>query len=266
MNANEERTNVGLAWALRPIPRHLVDRYRDGAHRRDALLHGGRNIFYRRTLTGQIHISPDIDTEKTVTRQHEMRHLGYYGFANYWGGSGLWGNAIYPNMVMPGYPDFVSPALPVPSEAQLSFLRAEAAQHQDDDPHLRSCKAVMGYTVLATDGDIGHIQGVLVDEATWAIRYLIVRTSNWWLDHRVIVAAQWIKDVSWSDEIGDSEFDSAGGERIAAIRSRRATGPGSGNQDPRTLWASRVLGARHATRSSNSNAIDLHRIRAGGHV
>ena len=57
----------------------------------------------------------------------------------------------------------------------------------------------MSYHIQATDGDIGHVQGLLVDEETWAIRYIIVDTSNWWLGHQVLIAPQWIRDVSWSD-------------------------------------------------------------------
>ncbi len=52
---------------------------------------------------------------------------------------------------------------------------------------------------MATDGDIGHVEGMLVDEETWAIRYLIVDTSNWWLGHQVLIAPQWIEGVSWHD-------------------------------------------------------------------
>ena len=57
----------------------------------------------------------------------------------------------------------------------------------------------MSYNVHATDGDIGHVQGLIVDDKSWAIRYLVANTSNWWLGHDVIIPPQWIKDVSWSD-------------------------------------------------------------------
>ncbi len=147
----------------------------------------------------QVKNSPDIDTQKPVSRQHEISYLGYYGYPYYWGGAGLWGAGAYPNMLLPGYPGLV-PTLPaVESEAEKADAQAELARHQDDDPHLRSCKAVMRYHIQATDGDIGHVQGLLVDEETWAIRYLVVDTSNWWLGHQVLIAPQWIEDVSWSD-------------------------------------------------------------------
>jgi hypothetical protein len=67
-----------------------------------------------------------------------------------------------------------------------------------DDCHLRSSNAVVGYQVHATDGDIGHVDDLLIDDQTWAIRYLIVDTHRWWSGHRVLVAPKWIDDVSWS--------------------------------------------------------------------
>jgi uncharacterized protein YrrD len=143
----------------------------------------------------QVKNSPDIDTQKPVSRQHEIRYLGYYGYPYYWGGAGLWGEGIDPSMMMTG--GFPTTPHPIQSEEEIAYARAEAARHQNEDPHLRSCKAVMGYHVEATDGDIGHVKGLLVDEETWAIRYMIVDTSNWWHGHQVIIAPQWIQDVSW---------------------------------------------------------------------
>jgi len=68
-----------------------------------------------------------------------------------------------------------------------------------DDCHLRSSNAVIGHHIKATDGDIGHLEDLLVDDYTWAIRYLIVDTSNWWGGQHVLVAPDWIKDVSWPE-------------------------------------------------------------------
>ncbi len=57
----------------------------------------------------------------------------------------------------------------------------------------------MRYYVHASDGDMGHVKGFLVDEKSWAIRYLIVNTSNWWLGHEVLIAPQWIDHVDWTE-------------------------------------------------------------------
>jgi hypothetical protein len=140
----------------------------------------------------QVRGSPDIDTDKPVSRQHEMGYLGYYGYGNYWGGSGLWGGALYPDMLQGGLE-----AEPV---ARRSVgTSAYARRHPKPDPHLRSCNAVMRYYVHATDGDIGHVQGILVDERTWAIHYMVVNTSNWWLGHQVLIAPEWIDDIDWPE-------------------------------------------------------------------
>lgn len=147
----------------------------------------------------QVRNSPDIDTRKPVSRQHEMDHLAYYGYPYYWGGGGLWGAGMYPNLMRPGYEGFGIPR-PEQPEAGDTFTRAEAARHQDDDPHLCSCKAVIGYHIEATDGDVGHVHGLLVDEESWAIRYMVVDTSNWWLGHKVLIAPPWIRDMRWVEE------------------------------------------------------------------
>ena len=42
------------------------------------------------------------------------------------------------------------------------------------------------------------MQGFLVEDFTWSIRYLIANTSNWWLGHKVLVSPERIQDVSWS--------------------------------------------------------------------
>jgi len=147
----------------------------------------------------QVKNSPDIDTDKPVSRQHEIQYLGYYGYPYYWGGPGLWGAGVYPNMMMLGYAGLAAiPPVEQP-EAEQANAQAEAARHEADDPHLRSCEAIVNYHIMATDGDIGHVQGLLIDEETWAIRYLIVDTSNWWFGHQVLIAPQWIQGVSWHD-------------------------------------------------------------------
>src|ERR1019366_7355911 len=118
-------------------------------------------------------------TAKPVSRQNEVHYLGYYGYPYYWGGAGLWGEEAYPGLMIAGYGGLN----PVPDarqrEAQEMAARAAEARHANDDTHLRSCEAVTGYHIQATDGEIGHVQGLLVDEETWAVRYVIVDTSNW---------------------------------------------------------------------------------------
>ena len=144
----------------------------------------------------QVSNSPDIDTDKPVSRQHENDYLDYYAYPFYWGGAGLWGAESLPNLAMP---QFVSTPSVIEPQPDNVVVDPPAAHHNSDDIHLRSCKVVMGHHIHASDGDIGHVQGMLVDDKTWALRYLIVDTSNWWGGHLVLIAPDWIREISWFD-------------------------------------------------------------------
>lgn len=150
----------------------------------------------------QVKNSPDIDTDKPVSRQHEMEYFGYYGYyPYYWGGAGLWGGAAYPGAMLTGAGYAGSGAGYLTAQAEQARVAREAGRHENDDQHLRSAKAVMKYNIEASDGGIGHAQGLLLDDESWAIRYLVVDTSNWWLGHQVLIAPRWIQHVSWSEHI-----------------------------------------------------------------
>jgi hypothetical protein len=147
----------------------------------------------------QVSSSPNIDTDKPVSRQNEQQYLGYYGYPYYWEGTGLWGDGLYPYAMAPGY--IAGGVGWVEHEREIEAgLRAERERHRNDDPHLRSCNAVAGYHVHAIDGEIGHVAGFIVDDQTWAIRYIIIDTSNWWLGHKILIAPAWITGVHWTDQ------------------------------------------------------------------
>ena len=157
-----------------------------------------RRLLSVRMTKEQVRNSPAIDTDKPVSRQHEMEFSGYYGYPYYWGGASAWGGGMYPNQMMPGNGGYGSPQA-IRSEEQAAYARAEEESNRTEDPHLRSCEAVMKYHVHASDGAIGHVDGMLIDEETWAVRYLIINTSNGWQGHQVLVAPDWIDNVSWRD-------------------------------------------------------------------
>lgn len=137
----------------------------------------------------QVKNSPDIDTQYPVSRQHEMAYADYYGYPYYWGGSGLWGEGLYTPLLV-SRKDIGC----VPRESSLG-----TPLHPGRDPHLRSCQSVIGYHIHASDGDMGHLQEMLVDEKTWSIRYMVVDTSNYWVGHEVLVSPDWVKRIDWDE-------------------------------------------------------------------
>ena len=74
-----------------------------------------------------------------------------------------------------------------------------ARERESADIHLHSARDVVGYYVHAADGDVGHVEDFLVDDSSWAIRYLVVDTRNWLPGRKVVIAPGWIKTVSWDD-------------------------------------------------------------------
>jgi hypothetical protein len=53
--------------------------------------------------TEQVRNSPDVDTNKPVSRQYEMGYFGYYGYYPYYRGtSDLWGAGNNPSALQPG--------------------------------------------------------------------------------------------------------------------------------------------------------------------
>ena len=64
---------------------------------------------------------------------------------------------------------------------------------------MRSTEAVTGYDIEAAAGEIGHVDGFVVDDEAWAIRYIEVATRNWWPGNKVLVSPAWVERVSWTD-------------------------------------------------------------------
>lgn len=126
----------------------------------------------------QIENSPSLDSDKPVSKQFEEDYHGYYAWPTYWNGSNMWGDYPYINR-------------------DSKEWKATNQKKKSWDPHLRSTNDMIGHNIQAGDGDIGHVEDFIIDDQTWAIRYLIIDTSNWWAGKKVLVSPQWIDRVSW---------------------------------------------------------------------
>ena len=56
---------------------------------------------------------------------------------------------------------------------------------------LRGCK------IHAVDGEIGHVDDVLVDESTFAVQYIVVDTSNWIGGKWIAISPSAVRSVDW---------------------------------------------------------------------
>ncbi len=134
--------------------------------------------------------SSHIDTNRSVAQQYEIDYLSYYGYAFYWGTNSLWDSS--------GEPKALTVMEESPQAAE-TFAAIDTVRRMHGDRHLRSCNEIVNYHIQASDGEIGHLHGMLIDEDTWAIRYFIASTSNWWLGNKVLIGPQEVKDISWGN-------------------------------------------------------------------
>jgi uncharacterized protein YrrD len=128
----------------------------------------------------QIKDSPPLGSDKPVSRQYEEAYHKYYGWPMYWDGSYMWG----------GYPDIVQ---------GINQVRETMRNENSWNSQLRSTNEVNSYNIQASDEEIGHVEDFIIDDKTWAIRYLVVATHKWWPGKRVLISLQWIERVSWSE-------------------------------------------------------------------
>ncbi len=137
----------------------------------------------------QVEASPDILRDQPVSMQMQQHLFDYYGWDPSWGPSFYGGDIT-------GFGAFGSPY-----GRGVGVLEANPMDidYDDGDPHLRSMSAIHGYHIHATDGVIGHVENILLDDANWAIRYVVVDTRNWWPGAHVLISPCAVQAIEWTD-------------------------------------------------------------------
>ncbi len=137
----------------------------------------------------QVKNSPDILSDAPVSQQMEADLYNYYGWDPLWSGQYLGAGAMT-GVLMP----------PPPYRGEMLREAGNFQPRPDEgNMHLRSIAAVRGYHIHATDGEIGHVENFLVDDANWGIRYLIIDTRNWWPGQHVLMSPYAVQKISWSE-------------------------------------------------------------------
>lgn len=135
----------------------------------------------------QVENSPDIDTDKPISRQEEEKLFEYYPWQSYYD-AGLYGDG----MGMMG----TFPLMPFPNENTLE--KSGADENPDIKTHLRSTHEVKGYIIHAVDGEIGKVSDFIFNEQTWQITFIAVKTGHLFSEKKVLISPSWIKEVKWN--------------------------------------------------------------------
>ncbi|MFW5897624.1 MAG: PRC-barrel domain-containing protein [Halanaerobium sp.] len=73
-------------------------------------------------------------------------------------------------------------------------------KEKEIESNLRSFNEVRGYHIQAQDKEFGHLEDLFVDEENWIIRYLLIDTRNILPGKDVLIAPEWLKNISWNKE------------------------------------------------------------------
>ena len=133
---------------------------------------------------GQIEKSPPIDSHKPVSRVYEEEYYRYYGLPSYWMGEGMWGMDAFPMVPLPAGP------FPIGLAAESDSVRDGV------DPHLRSTHAMNGYNLQTSEETIGHVTDFMMDDKSWEIRHLVVRTGSWFAGKEIVISPSHVGQIS----------------------------------------------------------------------
>ena len=86
-----------------------------------------------------------------------------------------------------------------------SAAAANQSVSAENDAHLRSLREVRRYFVEATDGAVGRIADVILDDqagrpARWRLLNLIIDTGSWLVGRKRCVSPRWATAVCWEDQ------------------------------------------------------------------
>ena len=126
---------------------------------------------------------PSLDEDQPVARQHEKDLHLFYGYPFYWVGTDLWGTAATPSALR-----------------DAARTRLMEDPEPEGDPHLRSVDEIDGYHIAARDGEVGHVEDLILDDESWVVRYLVVDTRNWLPGRKVLIPPPWVEDFDWLEE------------------------------------------------------------------
>jgi hypothetical protein len=130
----------------------------------------------------QIKNSPGVDTEKPVSRQHEIDLHRHYQWIPYWAPHG----AMEPAVI----------GSPVPPEEEEDAPSAL----ERGDPHLRSVREMMRYSLRAEDGEtVADIFDFIVDDEDWTISDVAIDRGLAAYPKLALIPSNRIVRVDWND-------------------------------------------------------------------
>lgn len=102
--------------------------------------------------------------------------------------------------------------------------------------HLHSTRDIIGYEVDGRDGAVGHVDELLIDDESWAIRWLMVDTGTRTPGRKILVSPESIQEVAWARRGVRGDF---GLQQVRAAPDYHPEEPAHDDYDRRLLERSR---------------------------
>jgi hypothetical protein len=139
----------------------------------------------------QVKDSPDIAVDPPLSRDQQIDYHNFFRWPFDWGGGGL-GNqtmvGVAPEAFVIGDTEVTPDPHPLPPE--------------DRDVSLRSCRAVMGYTLSQDNEPIGKVIDFILNFDRWTLDHLIVCPEEEESGERsVLLPTDFVKQMGWKEEV-----------------------------------------------------------------
>lgn len=136
----------------------------------------------------QVVDSPPSYKDKPISRKYELELNNYFGWPSYWADR----HRPMPSLGLSAVGDEFEEL----GRLEVEPKEASVATERHTGPELQSAQEVKRYRIAAQDGEIGHVDDLIMDDEHWVIRYFVVDTRNWIPGHKVLLSPAWIEWIS----------------------------------------------------------------------
>ncbi|MBN1835829.1 MAG: hypothetical protein JW820_08255 [Spirochaetales bacterium] len=128
-----------------------------------------------RTTRLEVERGPQVGAGDPVSRVQEAEHNRHFRLPRCWGGVGLWGDQLLPFLLARS-----------PGASRIGTPPAEVVRLVSTTTLLRS-------SLHSPEGPLGPVADMLMDQETWAIRFLVVDSEGRWPPDKLMVDPAWIE-------------------------------------------------------------------------
>jgi hypothetical protein len=133
----------------------------------------------------QVRDSPAIDTDKPVYRSQEIELYAHYDWESEWGSQFYDGGSMGE-----------SNPVPIPDREILTAVD-KADIRSNDQLHLRSTAIFLKFKIQATDGAVGPLVDLVMDDQSWKILYLVAEIPGLPGKTKILIAVDHIRKIEW---------------------------------------------------------------------